>query len=129
MAQKKFPKQLSFWMNINDYDALQKFLLEDERSMASFLRFAIMKELNSDIPDINQILALGYIDKKAQKQVNITIADNEFSAIKEYLKNNGLAASTFYRYLIKRELHRLETNYKEKTQIYNKEKNQTWDLD
>ncbi len=121
MATRKFPKQLSFWMNINDYDALQKFLLEDERSMASFLRVAIRKELNSDIPDINQILALGYKDKGAQKQVNFTIADNEFSAIKEYLKNNGLAATTFYRYLTKIELQRLET--------YNKEKNQTWDIE
>ncbi len=121
MAPKKFPNQLSFWMNINDYDALQKFLLEDERSMASFLRVSIRKELNSNIPDINQILALGYKDKKAHKQVNFMIADNEFSALKEYLKNNGLAATTFYRYLTKRELQRLET--------YNKEKNQTWDLE
>ncbi len=121
MVSKKFPKQVSFWMSINDYDTLQKFLLEDERSMASFLRVAIRKELNSDIPDINQILSLGYKDKGAQKQVNFMIADNEFSAIKEYLKNNGLAASTFYRYLTKRELQRLDT--------YNQEKSQTWDLD
>ncbi len=121
MAPKKYPKQIAFWLNINDYDTLQKFLLEDERSMASFLRVAIRKELNSDIPDINQILALGYKDKKAHKQVNFMIADNEFSAIKEYLKNNGLVATTFYRYLVKRELQRLEN--------YNKEKNQTWDIE
>ncbi len=121
MAPKKYPKQIAFWMNINDYDTLQKFLLEDERSMASFLRVAIRKELNSGIPDINQILALGYKDKKAHKQVNFMMSDDEFSDIKEYLKNNGLAATTFYRYLTKRELQRLET--------YNKEKSQTWDLD
>ncbi len=121
MAPKKYPKQIAFWMNINDYDTLQKFLIEEERSMGSFLRLAIRKELNSDIPDINQILALGYKDKKAHKQVNFMVGDNEYIAIKEYLKNNGLAATTFYRYLTKRELQRLEA--------YNKEKNQTWDLD
>ncbi len=121
MAPKKFPNQLCFWMNTDDYDALQKFLLEDERSMASFLRVAIRKELNSDIPDINQILALGFKDKKAQKQVNFMVGDNDYIAIKEYLKINGLAATTFYRYLTKIELQRHET--------YNKEKNQTWDIE
>ncbi len=122
MAPKKYPKQITFWMNTNDYDALQKFLLEDERSMASFLRLAIRKELNSDsIPDINQILTLGYKGKKEYKQVGIMMDANEFSAIKEYIKNIGLEATTFYRYLTKKELQRLET--------YNKEKNQTWDLD
>ncbi len=122
MASKKFPKQFAFWMNTNDYDVLQKFLLEEERPMASFLRLAIRKELNSDfVPDINQILTLGYKDIKDHKQVNFKICDNDSHALNEYLKNTGLGKATFFRYLTKKELIRLET--------YNKEKTQTWDLD
>ncbi len=114
-------KRLTFWMNSNDYDDLQKVLVEDERSMAGFLRFAIRKELNSDsIPDTNQILILGHRDKKDHRQVNFLMDDNEFVALKKYLKNGGLTSATFYRYLTKKELRRLDIE---------KEKNQTWDIE
>ncbi len=120
MVSKNFPQQLRFCMDINDYDALQKFLIEEERSMGSFLRLAIKKELNSDsMLDINQILTLGH-RKKCNRSVGFDIRDNDFHALKEYLKNAGLEKATFYRYIAKKELNRLEIE---------KEKNQTWDLD
>ncbi len=120
MASKKFPKQLRFCMAINDYDALKKILIEEERSMGSLLRLAIKKELNSNsIPDINQILTLGHC-KKCNRSLNFDIGVNDFQALEEYLKNAGLEKATFYRYIAKKELHRLEIE---------KEKNQTWDIE
>ncbi len=120
MMSKKFHQQIGFCMDINDYDALKKFLIEEERSMGSFLRLAIKKELNSDsMLDINQILTLGHC-KKCNRSVNFEIGDNDFNALKEYLKNAGLGKATFYRYIVKKELHRLEIE---------KEKNQSWDIE
>ncbi len=120
MVSKNFPQQLRFCMDINDYDALQKFLIEEERSMGSFLRLAIKKELNSDsMLDINQILTLGHL-KKCNRSVGFDMVYNDFHALTEYLKNDGLEKATFYRYIAKKELHRLEIE---------KEKNQTWDIE
>ncbi len=120
MASEKHPQQLRFSMSINDYDALHKILLVEERSMGSFLRLAIKKELNSDsVPDIIQILTLGHCIKY-DRSVGFNICDNDFHALKEYLKNTGLRKATFYRYIVKKELHRIDIE---------KEKNQTWDLE
>ncbi len=57
-------------------------------------------------------------EKKFTKPVSFHM---DIDALKNYLNNTELSVSTFCRYLMKRELIRLET--------YNKEKNQTWDLD
>ncbi len=126
MQSKRYPQQTSFWMAIDVYDALQKFFLKDERSMASFLRLAIKKELNSDsVLDINQILTLGHCKKckkyeKCNRSVNFSMGDNDYHALTEYLINAGFEKATFYRYIAKKELHRLEIE---------KEKNQTWDIE
>ncbi len=119
MVSEKYPKQIRFSMAFNDYVALKKFLIEEERTMGGFLRFAIKKELNSDsAPDISQILTLGHCIK-CNRSVSFNMRDNDFHALQEYLKNAGLGKATFYRYILKKELHRLEIE---------KEKNQSWDL-
>ncbi len=126
---KKLKVQVGFWMNINDYNSLQKFFSDDERSMSGFLRAEIRKSLNINRCEIEhnikQIMALGdnkrcKNGKKCNLQVNFLMNENELSAIKEYLKNIGIEASTFYRYLTKKELRRLDIE---------KEKNQTWDIE
>ncbi len=121
MTTKNLTNRLLFLMCINDYDALHKFFREDGRTFATFLRVAIMKEINSYEIDceINQILALGY-NNKCKQQVNFRMSDNDYGALKKFLKNVGVSASTFFRYLTKKELRRLDIE---------KEKNQTWDLD
>ncbi len=120
MVSKKFPKQVSFWMSINDYDALQKFFLNDGRTMSTFLRTTIKKVMDSSEIEcnINQIWDAGR-HKKCGRSVKFLMTDNEFNALNKRLKQAELPLSYFFRYLTKNELNRLE---------FNKEKNQSWDL-
>ncbi len=120
MQKEKFTKPVSFYMDIDEYNALYNYFKDDGRQIRPFLRVTIMQELNSGEIDINQILRLGQ-SIKCEKKFTFLTTNNEFDALKNYLNNTKLTVSIFCRCLMKRELIRLET--------YNKEKNQTWDLE
>ncbi len=120
MQEKKLTKPVSFYMDIDEYNALYNYFKDDGRKMRPFLRVTIMHELNSGEIDINQIWRLGQ-SIKCKKKFTFLTTNNEFDALKNYLNNTKLTVSIFCRYLMKRELIRLET--------YNKEKNQTWDIE
>ncbi len=121
MASRKFPRQVNFWMSINDYDALQKFFLEDGRTMTTFLRTTTRKIMRTSYIEnnINQIWNAGR-HKKCGRSVKFLMTDNEFNDLNIRLQDAELPLSSFFRYLTKKELHRLE---------FNKEKNQTWDIE
>ncbi len=122
MRERMLTQRIIFMMRIIDYDALTKFFSEDGRTVSRFLRTAIREELNSYgvESEINQILALGYNNNNCKKQVNFLVSDNDFYALKELFKNADITTSIFFRYIMKKELHRLDIE---------KEKNQTWDIE
>ncbi len=121
MASKKFPKMAYFWMDINEYDALNEFLSVDGRMIGPFLRSAVRKELIRDEieREVNQIIPAGRNTKRKQ-QVGIGLSDSDYSALKKCLLNSKVPVSIFCRHLLKKELCRIEIE---------KEKNQTWDLE
>ncbi len=120
MQEKKLTKAVSFYMNIDEYNALYNYFKDDGRKIRPFLRDTIRQELNSGEIDINQIWRLGQ-SIKCEKKFTFLMTNNEIDALKNYVNNTKLTVSIFCRYVMKRELIRIET--------YNKEKSQTWDLD
>ncbi len=122
MQEKRFTNSVGFYMDTDDFNALKNYFRDDGRKITTFLRVAIRKELDSgEIGyDDNQIWRLG---KCINCKKNFTFKMNnvDLDALRNYLKNTELSISTFCRYLLIRELHRLKT--------YNKEKNQTWDIE
>ncbi len=120
MQEKKFTKPVSFHMDIDEFNTIKNYFKDDGRKITSFLRLTVRKELNNSEIDNNQIWRLGQCIN-CKKKFTFLTTNNDFDALKNYLNNTELSVSTFCRYLMKRELIRLET--------YNKEKNQTWDIE
>ncbi len=122
MQEKRFTNPVGFFMDTDDFNALKNYFRDDGRKITTFLRVAIRKELDSgEIGyDDNQIWRLGKCIN-CKKSFTFKMNNVDLDALRNYLKNTELSISTFCRYLLIRELQRLET--------YNKEKNQTWDLE
>lgn len=107
MTSKRLPKQITFWMDINDYNDIQDFFIEDERTMSTFLRVAIRKELNiGDIESKNNQIMVECQNESYKRPIKFLIGVSDFVALKRYLKNGGVSLSAFCRYLVKKELRR-----------------------
>ncbi len=61
------------------------------------------------------------VREKRTKQVHIKMEPNEHDNFKKFVREQGHTITSFIRLAINNELERIET--------YNKEKNQTWDLE